>query len=121
MHLFTIFFNFSNKTLRRLDYLGANLKNVTICDRRLDIKLMKKVGNLPPIERYAARLNLTSWTLLKNRQDACSTIKFTLCGTGILPVHKKLLENGATSQINQAFLNILNHAIDVLEESAQQL
>jgi hypothetical protein len=26
--------------------------------------------------------------------------KFTLCGTGILPVHKKLIENGATSQKN---------------------
>jgi hypothetical protein len=34
-----------------------------------------------------------------NRQDACSTRKFTLCGTGILPVHKKLIENGATSQL----------------------
>ncbi|MEG4404939.1 hypothetical protein [Microcoleus sp. MON2_D5] len=78
MHLFTIFFNFSNKTLRRLDFLGANLKNVTIGEGRLDIKLMKQVGNLPQIERYAARLN-------------------------------------------QAFLNILTHAIDVLEESAQEL
>ncbi len=29
-----------------------------------------------------------------------STKKFTLCGTGILPVHKKLIENGATSQKN---------------------
>ncbi|MEG4057038.1 MULTISPECIES: hypothetical protein [unclassified Microcoleus] len=115
------FFNFSNKTLRRFDFLGANLKNATICDRRLDIKLIKQFGNFSQIERYAARLNLTSWAILKNRQDACSTIKFTLCGTGILPVHKKLLENGATSQINQAFLNILNHPIDVLEESAQEL
>jgi len=43
-------------------------------------------------------LKLTSCTILKNRQDACSTRKFTLCGTGILPVHKKLIENGATSQ-----------------------
>ena len=37
-------------------------------------------------------------TIVSNRQDACSTRKFTLCGTGILPVHKKLIENGATSQ-----------------------
>ncbi|MEG5174882.1 hypothetical protein [Microcoleus sp. B3-D7] len=37
------------------------------------------------------------------------------------PVNKKLLENNATSQINQAFLNMLNHAIDVLEESAKEL
>jgi len=33
-----------------------------------------------------------------NRQDACSTRKFTLCGTGILPVHKKLIDNGARYQ-----------------------
>src|SRR4028118_2228298 len=26
-----------------------------------------------------------------NRQDACSTIKFISCGTGILPVHKRIL------------------------------
>ncbi|WP_333280329.1 hypothetical protein [Microcoleus sp. D2_18a_B4] len=32
-----------------------------------------------------------------NRQDACSTRKFTLCGTGILPV----LENGARCEENQ--------------------
>ncbi|MEG4145319.1 hypothetical protein [Microcoleus sp. Pol12B5] len=78
MHLFTIFFNFSNKTLRRFDFRGANLKNVTICEGRLGIKLMKQFGNLPQIERYAAR-------------------------------------------INQAFMNILTHAIDVLEESDQEL
>src|SRR6476620_3404735 len=42
---------------------------------------------------------LTSCTILKNRQDACSTKSEFYCGTGILPVHKKLIENGATSQI----------------------
>ncbi|WP_445247135.1 hypothetical protein [Microcoleus sp. OTE_8_concoct_300] len=47
-------------------------------------------------------VELTSCTILKNRQDACSTRKFTLCGTGILPVHKKLIENGATSQLNRS-------------------
>ncbi|MEG4851015.1 hypothetical protein QUB10_08885 [Microcoleus sp. B5-D4] len=26
--------------------------------------------------------------VIKNRQDACSTRKFSLCGTGILPVPK---------------------------------
>lgn len=65
------FLNFSKKTLRRFDFQGANLKNVTICEGRLDTKLMKQVENLPQIERYAARLN-------------------------------------------QAFMNILNYAIDVL-------
>ncbi len=38
-------------------------------------------------------------TILKNRQDACSTTNKFFCGTGILPVHKKLIENGAISQI----------------------
>ncbi len=33
--------------------------------------------------------------LFRNRQDACSTRKFTLCGTGILPV----LENGARCEL----------------------
>ncbi|MEG4370464.1 hypothetical protein QUB19_11430 [Microcoleus sp. B4-C5] len=73
MHLFTIFFNFSNKTLRRFDFLGANLTNVTIGEGRLGIKLMKQFGNLPQIERYAAWINLTFCTILNNRQDACST------------------------------------------------
>jgi hypothetical protein len=44
-------------------------------------------------------LLLTSCTILnylfRNRQDACSTRKFTLCGTGILPV----LENGARCEL----------------------
>jgi hypothetical protein len=35
-----------------------------------------------------------------NRQDACSTIKFTLCGTGILPV----LENGARGEFDPRFI-----------------
>jgi glyoxylase I family protein len=56
--------------------------------------------------------NLTSSTILKNRQDACSTRKFTLCGTGILPVHKKLIENCATSQKNATnFFNMKIKAI----------
>ena len=47
------------------------------------------------------RIKLTSGNILKNRQDACSTKSEVSCGTGILPVHKKLIENGATSQIKQ--------------------
>jgi hypothetical protein len=40
---------------------------------------------------------LKAFTILKNRQDACSTkIQFS-CGTGILPVSAKLIENGETS------------------------
>jgi hypothetical protein len=62
--------HFSNKKLRRFDFRGADLNNATICEGWLGIKLMKQFGNLPQMERYAARLN-------------------------------------------QAFMNILNHAIDV--------
>jgi hypothetical protein len=36
--------------------------------------------------------------LLLNRQDACSTRKSTLCATGILPVQKRIIDNGARSQ-----------------------
>ncbi|TAD83231.1 MAG: hypothetical protein EAZ78_12485 [Oscillatoriales cyanobacterium] len=46
---------------------------------------------------------LRSCTILNkpfmNRQDACSTRKFTLCGTGILPV----ADIGARSQIIETF------------------
>jgi hypothetical protein len=48
---------------------------------------------------YKNRVNLRCCTILNklfmNRQDACSTRKFTLCGTGILPV----LENGARCEL----------------------
>jgi hypothetical protein len=45
-------------------------------------------------------VSLTSGTILKNGQDARSTRDELFCGTGILPVHKKLIENGATSQVS---------------------
>jgi uncharacterized membrane protein len=45
-------------------------------------------------------LNLTSCIILKNGQDARSTRDEFDCGTGILPVHKGLIENGAISQLN---------------------
>ena len=45
-------------------------------------------------------VSLTSGTILKNGQDAGSTRDELFCGTGILPVHKKLIENGATSQVS---------------------
>ncbi|UNU23481.1 hypothetical protein D0A37_06005 [Microcoleus vaginatus HSN003] len=44
-------------------------------------------------------------TGLKNRQDACSTKSEFSCGTGILPVHKRLIENGATSQIKPGYFD----------------
>jgi outer membrane protein insertion porin family len=45
-------------------------------------------------------VSLTSGTILKNGQDAGSTRDELFCGTGILPVHKKLIENSATSQVS---------------------
>ena len=45
-------------------------------------------------------VSLTSGTILKNGQDAGSTRDELFCGTGILPVDKKLIENGATSQVS---------------------
>ena len=55
---------------------------------------------MPVLENGArCELQLISCTIVNNpfmnRQDACSTRKFTLCGTGILPV----LENGARCEL----------------------
>ncbi|MEG4083737.1 hypothetical protein [Microcoleus sp. POL10_C6] len=36
--------------------------------------------------------------------SACSTRKFTLCETGILPLPKQVIENGATSQFKDTYL-----------------
>jgi hypothetical protein len=44
-------------------------------------------------------VKLTSCTLLKNRQDACSTKSEFYCGTGKMPVPKQVIENGAISQV----------------------
>ncbi|MEG4962097.1 BamA/TamA family outer membrane protein [Microcoleus sp. K4-B3] len=51
-------------------------------------------------QREEDRVSLTSGTILKNGQDARSTTDELLCGTGKMPVHKKLIENGATSQVS---------------------
>jgi outer membrane protein insertion porin family len=45
-------------------------------------------------------VSLTSGTILKNGEDARSTTDELFCGTGILSVDKKLIENGATSQVS---------------------
>ena len=47
------------------------------------------------------KFDRTSGTILKNGQDAPSTRDEFSCGTGILPVHKRLIENGATSQFDR--------------------
>ncbi|UNU24814.1 hypothetical protein D0A37_14115 [Microcoleus vaginatus HSN003] len=44
---------------------------------------------------------LTSGIIVKNRQDACSTRDEFSCGTGILPVSKQVIENGAISQLKR--------------------
>jgi hypothetical protein len=44
-------------------------------------------------------LEMRSCTIVSNRQDACSTKTLLSCGTGILPVPKRLIENGARSQL----------------------
>ncbi len=51
-------------------------------------------------QREEDEVSLTSDTILKNGQDAREARDELFCGTGILPVHKKLIENGATSQVN---------------------
>ncbi|MEG4577732.1 hypothetical protein QUA56_34475 [Microcoleus sp. N3A4] len=35
---------------------------------------------------------------------ACEARKFTLCGTGKMPVPKQVIENGATSQFEDTYL-----------------
>jgi hypothetical protein len=40
-------------------------------------------------------------TIVSNRQDACSTKSEFSCGTGILPVHKRLIENVTASEIDR--------------------
>ncbi|MEG4463131.1 BamA/TamA family outer membrane protein [Microcoleus sp. D3_18_C1] len=53
-------------------------------------------------QREEDEVSLTSGTILQNGQDARSTRDELFCGTGILPVHHKLIENGATSLKNGA-------------------
>ena len=50
-------------------------------------------------------LDLTSCTIVNNGQDTHSTRDEFSCGTGILPVPKQVIENGATSQLDQKSLD----------------
>ncbi|MEG5043425.1 ShlB/FhaC/HecB family hemolysin secretion/activation protein [Microcoleus sp. B4-C1] len=52
--------------------------------------------DLPPSS--ANSVDVTSYTILKNRQDACSTTSEFDCGVGIVPAGTRLIDNGATSQ-----------------------
>ncbi|UNU18549.1 hypothetical protein D0A34_06380 [Microcoleus vaginatus PCC 9802] len=48
-------------------------------------------------------LDLRCCTIVKNRQDACSTKSAFSCGVGILPAQKRLIENGARCDLGQRF------------------
>jgi len=52
-------------------------------------------------DRSCVWFNLTSCSILKNGQDARSTKSRFSCGTGILPVPKRLIENGARYKFNR--------------------
>jgi hypothetical protein len=60
-----------------------------------------------------------SSTILRNRQDACSTKSEFSCGTGILPVHTKLIENGATSQLELISSTILRNRQDACSTKSE--
>ena len=57
--------------------------------------------------RSTDEVSLTSGTILKNGQDAREARDELFCATGILPVHKKLIENGATSQVSPNVRDLL--------------
>ncbi|MEG3985154.1 hypothetical protein QUA08_30820, partial [Microcoleus sp. T3B2] len=57
-------------------------------------------------------LNLIGGTILKNGQDARSTRDEFSCGTGILPVPKQVIENGAIFPLNLKSCTILKNGQD---------
>jgi len=62
------------------------------------------IGNLVfEPDSQCCLIDRISCTIVSNRQDACSTRKFIFCGTGILPVHKRLIENDATYEIDRPY------------------
>ena len=63
-----------------------------------DANWLNIIGLLKRLKKaliFPTRFQLRSCTV-SNRQDACSTKDKFYCGTGILPVHKRIIENGAT-------------------------
>nr|WP_223300630.1 BamA/TamA family outer membrane protein [Oscillatoria nigro-viridis] len=68
---------------------------------RLDDK--RHLLSVPVLNSHQSdEVSLTSDTILLNGQDAREARDELLCGTGILPVHQKLIENGAASLKNGA-------------------
>ncbi|AFZ09749.1 surface antigen (D15) [Oscillatoria nigro-viridis PCC 7112] len=88
----------------------------TNLDKRQDLPVKNEETQLPAeSERSAAAetpdlppsaansVDATSYTILKNRQDACEAGSEFDCGVGILPARKMLIDNGATSQPDRTF------------------
>ena len=69
-----------------------------------DIGAIKKM--LATQKDLCCLIQLRCCTIARNRHLACSTKSEFSCGTGILPVHKKLIENGARCEIQPT--NILS-------------
>jgi hypothetical protein len=63
-----------------------------------DANWLNIIGLLKRLKKaliFLSGFQLRSCTLASNRQDACSTKDKFSCGTGILPVHKRIIENAA--------------------------
>ncbi|MEG4494274.1 ShlB/FhaC/HecB family hemolysin secretion/activation protein [Microcoleus sp. D3_18_C4] len=93
--------------------------NETTFDKREDLPVKDEETQLPTESEHsvaaetpdfppssANSVDVTSYTILKNRQDACSTTSEFDCGVGILPASKRLIDNGATSQTDRTFSTI---------------
>jgi 2-polyprenyl-3-methyl-5-hydroxy-6-metoxy-1,4-benzoquinol methylase len=77
-------------------------------------------GKLLQLLLKESAIELTSNTILKNRQDACSTKDKFDCGTGILPVQKRLVDNGARYQIEQITgVDVSHRALEIAAERLQ--
>ena len=90
--------------------------NDTTFDKREDLPIKDEQTQLPTESEHsvaaetpdlppsaANSVDVTFYSILKNRQDACSTRSEFSCGVGILPARKRLIDNGATSQADRTF------------------
>jgi hypothetical protein len=67
-----------------------------------DVAPLSATGKMPVPQEIYSLWNGHRHQMLHHCQQQARCLfhkKFILCGTGILPVHKSLIENGATSQI----------------------
>jgi len=64
------------------------------------------------VAKMSSRLKLRCCTIVKNGQDARSTKNEFSCGTGILPVPKQVIENGARCELKLISCTILNNRQD---------